>query len=221
MTPEPARRSIFPRTAAPMITDEFYTIQEPKESKIKIKGSSFIGNACPAESREQAEQFLAAIQKKYFDATHHCYAFITGFPQAPVFRYHDDGEPSGTAGKPIYQAITGRKLNNLIVVVTRYFGGTKLGTGGLARAYTDSAADVLHRCTIITRIIYKNVRVQFPYDDTSAVMRLISLFDAKINETRYDACTELAVAVRAGTSGEFCAQITEFTRGRAVILENK
>lgn len=203
-----------------MITDEFHTIKDPQQSEIKVKGSSFIGTASPVQSRDEAEQFLSAIQKKYFDATHHCYAYQTGYGADLVFRYSDDGEPSGTAGKPIYHVITGRQLTNLIVVVTRYFGGTKLGTGGLARAYSDSATDVLSRCDIITRIIYRTVHFRFPYDETSTVMRLISTLECKINETKYDALTEMDVDVRAGKADEFCAQLIDMTRGKATIIDS-
>lgn len=202
-----------------MITDEFYTIKDEKESEIKVKGSTFIGSACPIESREQAEQFLASIQKKYFDATHHCYAYQAGYEPNLSFRYHDDGEPSGTGGKPIYQVITGRQLTNLIIVATRYYGGTKLGTGGLARAYSDCAVDVITRCEIIKRIIYKNVRVQFPYDETSVVMRQIDLFEAKINETKYDTQTEMLISIRANEAERFCSHLIDLTRGRAVLVE--
>lgn len=201
-----------------MITDEFYTIKDKKKSEIKVKGSTFIGSACPIESREHAEQFLASIQKKYFDATHHCYAYRAGIESNLSFRYHDDGEPSGTAGKPIYQVITGRKLTNLIIVATRYYGGTKLGTGGLARAYSDCAVDVITYCDIIKRIIYKNVRVQFPYDETSVVMRQIDLFEAKITETKYDIQTEMMISIRAGETERFCSQLVDLTRGKIAIL---
>ena len=208
---------MLPTKSTPMITDEYYTIQDEQEFEIKVKGSSFIGRASPIESREQAEHFLSAIQKKLFDATHHCYAYRAGHGPNSVFRYHDDGEPSGTAGKPIYQVITGRNLTNLIVVVTRYFGGTKLGTGGLARAYADCAISVLDRCTVQTCIIYKTIRVQFPYDQTSTIMRLIDLFEAKITDIRYDTATEMVLAVRANESGRFCSQLIDLTRGKAVV----
>jgi uncharacterized YigZ family protein len=203
-----------------MITDEFYTIKDTRESEIKVKGSSFIGIASPVSSREEAEQFLSAIQKKYFDATHHCYAYQTGYGADLIFRYSDDGEPSGTAGKPIYHVITGCQLTNLIVVVTRYFGGTKLGTGGLARAYSGSATDVLSRCDIITQIIYQTVHFRFPYDETSTVMRLICSLECKINETKYDTLTEMDVDVRAGKVDAFCAQLIDMTRGKATIVDS-
>lgn len=202
------------------MTDEFYTIRNVQESEIKVKGSTFIGTASPARNKEEAEQFLTAIRKKYFDATHHCYAYRIGFGSAQHSRYSDDGEPGGTAGKPIDQVINGKQLTDLIVIVTRYFGGTKLGTGGLARAYSDSAADVLNRCERITEIIYSSIRFQFPYEETNTVMRLIGSFEGKIIETQYDTLTEMRVDIRAGMLDNFRSQLIDQTRGRAVIHDD-
>lgn len=211
---------LFAKTGS-MMTDEFYTIKSVQESEIKVKGSSFIGTASPAHSADEAEHFLTTIQKKFFDATHHCYAYQTGFDAGLHFRYSDDGEPSGTAGKPILQVINGKKLTNLIIVVTRYFGGTKLGTGGLARAYTESAIDVLSQCEIVTEIIYQTVRFQFPYEETNAVMRLIRSFEGRIADTLYDSLTEMTVEIRAGKSDLFRTQLVDQTRGQTVLLEIK
>ncbi len=202
------------------MTDEFYTIGSVHESQIKVKGSTFIGLASPARSREEADIFLRSVQKKYFDATHHCYAYRIGFGSAQVFRSSDDGEPGGTAGKPILQAIDGKQLTDLIVVVTRYFGGTKLGTGGLARAYAESAADVLSQSQIVSKIIYESLRFQFPYEDTNTVMRLIGSCEGKVLDTHYDTLTEMTVHIRAGHCDRFRSQLTDQTRGRAVWLDS-
>jgi putative IMPACT (imprinted ancient) family translation regulator len=112
-------------------------------------------------------------------------------------------------------------LTNLIIVVTRYFGGTKLGTGGLARAYTESAIDVLSQCEIVTEIIYQTVRFQFPYEETNAVMRLIRSFEGRIADTLYDSLTEMTVEIRAGKSDLFRTQLVDQTRGQTVLLEIK
>ncbi|MCK4857045.1 MAG: YigZ family protein, partial [candidate division Zixibacteria bacterium] len=107
--------------------------------EIKVKGSRFIGETCLVASVDEAVARLAVVRKREYQATHHCYAYVTGWPDQVGFKYSDDGEPSGTAGRPIYDVITGHALTNLLVVVTRYFGGTKLGTGGLVRAYSEAA----------------------------------------------------------------------------------
>ena len=109
-------------------SDSYLTVKTAGQVEIKIKGSKFIGQALPCLSEEEAEATLAGIRKKYYDATHHCYAYKIGMGRNQKFRYSDAGEPSGTAGKPIYDQLEGKGLTNLIVIVIRYFGGTKLGS---------------------------------------------------------------------------------------------
>lgn len=200
------------------MTDEFYTIRDEQTSEIKVKGSKFIATAAHAASPKDAEAFITRISKKYFDATHNCYAYHVGFGASPVFRYNDDGEPSGTAGKPIYHAILAKQLTNIAVVVTRYFGGTKLGTGGLVRAYGDAALAVLEQCPIMTEIIYESLAIRFPYEETNTIMRLISSVEGKIIETRYEQTTEMNVHVRAGKIDVFKSKLIDLTRGRAEIV---
>jgi uncharacterized YigZ family protein len=204
-----------------MIIDEFHTIGHECESEIKVKGSRFIGTACPAASRDEAEHFIARISKKYFDATHHGYAWHIGLDEAPVFRFHDDGEPSGTAGKPIHQAILSRRLTHIAIVVTRYFGGTKLGTGGLARAYGDCAVSVLDRCTITKIIRYEKIRFGFPYEETDTVMRLIHTLGGVVIETRYDDTVQMLANIRLREVDHFKNRLTDVTRGKAVIFSKE
>ena len=123
--------------------DSYKTVSAPNEHEIdKIKGSRFLGFVCPVQDEEQALQHVEALRKRFYDARHWCWAYRLGRGR-DVFRYQDDGEPSGTAGRPILQEIDGRELTDVLVVVVRYFGGTKLGTGGLARAYGDAARATL------------------------------------------------------------------------------
>ena len=119
------------------IVDSYLTLKSPSEHEIKIKASRFIALGFPVPDESSAMTILESVRKKEFAATHHCYAYVVGLDKEQ-FKYSDDGEPSGTAGRPIYQTIMGRNLKNVIVIVVRYFGGTKLGTGGLARAYAAS-----------------------------------------------------------------------------------
>ncbi|MBX7153254.1 YigZ family protein [bacterium] len=201
------------------MTDEFYTIHDENQSEIKVKGSKFIATAAHAASPEEAEAFITRISKKYFDATHNCYAYHIGFGASPIFRYNDDGEPSGTAGKPIYQAVLSKQLTDIVIVVTRYFGGTKLGTGGLVRAYGDAALAVIAQCPIVTEIIYESLMIRFPYEETNTVMRLISSVEGKITETHYEHNTEMNVQVRTGKMDYFKSNLIDLTRGRAEIFE--
>ncbi len=129
----------------------YKTIYENGEGEVIEKKSRFIAIAAPVQSEEEATAFVESIRKKYWDARHHCYAYILG-EKKEIRRMSDDGEPTGTAGKPILDLIEGGDLTNTIIVVTRYFGGTLLGTGGLARAYS-SAARAARRCWIFPRAV--------------------------------------------------------------------
>ncbi|MDO5155188.1 MAG: YigZ family protein [Eubacteriales bacterium] len=139
---------------------EYVTILEFGTDEIVEKKSRFIGYVKHAETEEEALEFVNEIKKKHYDARHNCYAYTVGVEQ-PVLRFSDDGEPGGTAGKPILEVITGQELYNVCIVVTRYFGGTLLGTGGLVRAYTDAAK----ACIMATKTV-KN-RFVVPFDITT------------------------------------------------------
>lgn len=201
-----------------MIEDEYRSIQARVETTIKVKGSSFIATAAPVASETSAAAFIHEISRIYHDATHHCFAYRLGFDDHLVQRSSDDGEPSGTAGRPILQAVAGRQLTHTAVVVTRYFGGTKLGTGGLIRAYADAAAVALDRAQIAIHVVRRSVRVKFPYDETSAVMRLIGSIDGRVTETLYGQDTEMVVDVRLREMVHFREGLIDATRGRVTIL---
>lgn len=204
------------------IQDTYKTIARKGTAELTVKGSRFIGEAIPVESVEQAQAELDIIRKREYDATHHCSAWRVG-PAGEEWRYSDDGEPSGTAGPPILRHIEGRDLTNLIVVVTRYYGGTKLGTGGLIRAYGDTAAAALDDAPVVTRIIREPVSLVFGYEDTSPAMHTIGHFDAEIVETNYTEVTEIIVSVR---KSETRALVDAFTnalggRGTATIIRRE
>jgi len=198
--------------------DTYLTVKEYAESQFKEKGSKFIGRIYPVQSREEAEGQLEALRKEYYDATHHCSAFRIGIGDQAIFHYDDDGEPSGTAGKPIYQAITGAELTNVLIIVTRYYGGTKLGTGGLIRAYGGSAKMTIEAAEIVKRVLKNRVRIQTTYDDISIVMRLIDQFDGTIAEQDYGKEIEMTVKVRRSEVENFREQLVEQTAGRINIV---
>jgi uncharacterized YigZ family protein len=197
--------------------DEYITIINPVEAEIKVKASRFIGIIHPADSVEQAQSVLESVSKRYYDATHHCYAYQTGVGGDIRFRYTDDGEPSGTAGKPIYQVITGNQLTNVIIIVTRYFGGTKLGTGGLVRAYSDCASEVTAKAERVIRIITAPVTIAFPYAETNTVMRVIHSYQGNITHSEYDQLTQLTVDLRLSVIETFKSDLINLTRGQAVV----
>lgn len=196
--------------------NSFYTITSVVRHEIKIKGSRFIGYAAPIETREAAETVLDSIRKTHFNATHNCYAYRLN-PDGRDFRFNDDGEPSGTAGRPILDAIESRGLFRVICVVTRYFGGTKLGTGGLARAYQQIAAETLDKGEKIQKNLYRKGKFSFAYDWTGAVMSLFDKHGCKILESVYDEKTELLILIPEEKAAGFATQCTDATQGKVRI----
>jgi uncharacterized YigZ family protein len=200
-----------------VLPDEYREPTGKGLAELKIKGSRFIARVFPVDSRDQARGELESVRKQYYDATHHCSAFRIG----PESRFHDDGEPSGTAGKPILKQIEGADLTNTLVVVTRYYGGTKLGTGGLARAYGGAAAEALRSVEIATRIRRTRITVCFDYADTSPAMFTISRFDIKIDDSVYGDRTELRLLIRQSEVERFSEAFVDALGGRGQVLEGQ
>ena len=156
-------------------------VTEGKQS-ITVKGSKFIASLFPVKTREGAEDALEKIRKQYYDATHNCFAYRV-YPD--IERYSDDGEPSNTAGKPIMAAIKGDDLFNVLVVVTRYFGGTKLGVGGLIKAYTDSAKKVIESVNKIYLESIKTIKIPVNFNEVNYVYHLTRSGGVKIVNEEY------------------------------------
>ncbi len=194
--------------------DIYLSIAGREIRETREKGSRFIAEAIPVHSQAEVAAEVEAIRKREFKATHHCYAFRLA-PEGETFGYSDAREPAGTAGPPILRQIEGRQLVDTLVVVTRYFGGTKLGTGGLIRAYGDAAAEVLDTCKIEEHIIRTPLRLRFAYTDTSPVMHLLGQFDTEIQDTRYAEGTELIVGVRRSQVPSFQEAYREALAGRS------
>lgn len=186
------------------------------EAEIKVKGSRFLAEVIPAENPAAVQAGLLAVRKRFFDATHHCSAWRVG-EDGRVFRSDDDGEPSGSAGLPILRQIDAMGLTNLLVVVTRWFGGTKLGTGGLVRAYGEAAHAALALAPIEERILRTVFRLDFSFGDTSPAMHLLSRFDTRILDTRYGTGTSMDVAVRRSQADPFEAAWVDALAGRGSI----
>lgn len=203
-----------------MIQDEFFTIEQGQTAELKIKGSRFIGTAQPVATEQQAAEFTTQISKKFHDATHHCYAFQVGWHSSSIVRFHDAGEPAGTAGMPILAVIKGKELTNTAVVVTRYFGGTKLGKGGLVRAYSDCTQLVLDKCSIIKKYVFQNLRLAFDYNLTGNVMRVISQFHGTILHSNYTALATVDVAVRLSLVEKLKTSLIDATSGKISFLQD-
>lgn len=152
----------------------------------KIKGSKFIASLAPAINLEEAEEFLCRIKKEFWDATHNVYAYKIGYGKNLVEKANDDGEPSGSSGPPVLQAINGSGLTNTIIVVTRYFGGTKLGIGGLIRAYGDTAALALEKVPKKELKLMVNLVVKVPYDSIGNITGFLEKEKIEIEKIDYD-----------------------------------
>jgi uncharacterized YigZ family protein len=199
------------------LQDSFLTIAHKRQTELKVKRSRFIATAIPISTRDLAESEYQSLQKHFHDATHNCFAYQTGLGAELSFRYSDDGEPSGTAGKPIYDTILSHEITNVLLVVTRYYGGIKLGTGGLARAYRDSASQVLSESEIIERLILQSFRIIFEHEQTSVVMKTISDFEIVPQGTSYDDRVSMECAIRLSRYEPLCRELVERSRGKISI----
>ena len=186
--------------------DSYLTISEPAEAIYKERSSKFLTYAYPVESEEEIKELLDALRKQYYDATHHCYAYRLG-PQGEQFRANDDGEPSGTAGKPILGQLLSAKVTNCLVVVVRYFGGTKLGVSGLIQAYKESTAEVLAVSNIIEKTVDKIITVDFSYISMNGVMRVIKEMNPHIEEQVFDNLCTMKLRIRESEADQLIAKL--------------
>jgi uncharacterized YigZ family protein len=197
-----------------MEQDFYFTIQQAATAEVKIKGSRFIGQVQPAAGREQAEASLAQIRKRWHDATHHCFAWRVGYADQESNRSSDDGEPSGTAGRPILQALCASQLSDVLLVVTRYFGGVKLGTGGLARAYAQAAAQTLQQAGRRQVVLSELLKFELPYEWYGLAQNLTEKFSGKIARSEFDQGVLLQVLMRQSQVQLFIAQMIEQSNGK-------
>lgn len=190
-----------------MSEDHYRTLAAPAEFAHKIERSEFLGLAFPVAGEDAFFAELERVQKKHFDATHHCWAFRL-FAESRS-RSSDAGEPSGTAGKPILAAIEGADVHDLGVIVVRWYGGIKLGTGGLSRAYRETAAETLRGATLLDRYVYARVVAIVPFDAISNVYRLVDPPNVVLVEQRYGEENEFVFDVRTSMVAAFRARLTE------------
>lgn len=194
------------------LKDEYRTIAGGAEVRLKVKDSKFIASASPSITKTQAEEFVAGLRKLHHDATHNCYAYRCG-ADGSTYRFNDDGEPGGAAGKPILAAIDKFGLTDIVVVVTRYFGGTKLGVGGLRRAYSDAAEQALASASLITKYAVEELRVSFPHSHIGNVMHAASRCGAKIMDTQYDEEVHIVLEIRRSKSADLRSLLMNQTSG--------
>ena len=181
------------------VPDTYKSIAAPSEGLFKDNGSRFIASAWPVGSEAEVKAVVDGLKKKYHDARHHCYAYRLGY-KGDRFRANDDGEPSGSAGRPILGQIDSLGLSDILVVVVRYFGGIKLGIPGLIRAYKTSTADALAQAEVIDKVAGKTFRVTFDYLSMNAVMKVLK--DMGLTPSAQDFGLECALDVRVRLAWE-------------------
>ncbi|MEM6999021.1 MAG: YigZ family protein [Pseudomonadota bacterium] len=186
--------------------DKYQSIAGPSEGFLRDRGSKFLAYAFPVDTEKDIHEGLDKVRQLHPKARHHCYAYRLG-TDGNNFRANDDGEPSGTAGKPILGRIDSFELTNVLVVVVRYFGGTLLGASGLIRAYKQSTADALEQAKIIERTVEDIYSLAFDYSQMSTVMNAISRFELEMVEKRFGDTAEVDVAIRKSDVNSILRQI--------------
>lgn len=187
-------------------SDVFRTIASPAEAVYKDRNSKFLSFAYPVAAPEEAMSLLETVRKKYYDATHHCYAYRCG-AQGETFRANDDGEPSGTAGKPILGQMLSADVTNCLIVVVRYFGGTKLGVPGLINAYRTAAAEALSAAVVVERTIDTILEVVFPYVCMNDIMRVVKEEQPRIISQQFDNLCTMTLAIRRSRAHSLLSKI--------------
>jgi uncharacterized YigZ family protein len=188
-----------------MIT-EFKTLAKAGEGLFKDRGSKFLGFATHVTSEEEVKEYLAELRKQYYDARHHCYAYVLGADRK-VFRANDDGEPNHSAGDPILGQINSKELTDTLVVVIRYFGGTKLGVSGLINAYKLAAEEALDNASIITVEVQNGIMLQYGYDETNEVMRLVNELNINIVHQKFEAACELKGTIKINLTDQLESKV--------------
>lgn len=177
------------------MNDSYLTIKNPSEGIYKEKGSKFIAFAYPILSEDDFKAHLQQLKKDYHDARHHCYAFKLGLTENE-FRYSDDGEPNNSAGKPIYGQILSNNLTNVAIIVIRYFGGTKLGVGGLITAYKEAALDAINNAKIIEKTLNNYYKIYFDYPVMSDLMNFIKQHQLDVTNQVFENSCEIDFNIR-------------------------
>ena len=200
-----------------MAQDSYKTIARPAETTYRQLSSKFLVYAYPVETETEIKEHLDALRKRWFDATHHCYAWRLG-PHGEQFRANDDGEPSSTAGKPILGQLLSQEVTNCLVVVVRYFGGTKLGVPGLIAAYKESTALVLSECEIVERTVDVVMDVSFSYIAMNDVMRIVKDMQPKVVNQVFDNLCTMTLSIREGDSEQLIGRLEKVEGATVEVL---
>lgn len=188
------------------------------EAETEVKKSRFIASLCPVDSEAEAKAFIEQQRRRFPGANHHCWAYVAAEPHALTgLNSSDDGEPSGTAGRPMLAVLTGAGVGCVCVVVTRFFGGTKLGTGGLVRAYSQAVRAVLEQAPMAMREPQARYRLIYPYSLTSAVEALLNGFDVTLSKQQFTEQVQLELSLPLGQQAAFAAALSEQLHGQAQV----
>ncbi|MCC9135642.1 IMPACT family protein [Pontibacter silvestris] len=201
-----------------MQEDTYLTIEAPSESLYKEKGSKFIGLAYPVYSEEDVKEIMAELKKQYYDARHHCYAYSLGADKSR-YRANDDGEPNHSAGDPILGQIRSANLSNVLIVVVRYFGGTKLGVSGLINAYKTAAADAIANAVIVEKHEASQLLIHFSYPQMNDVMSLVKEYDLDVKKQQFELECRLTVEVRKKLELEVAGKLEELENVTISVIE--
>ena len=193
---------------------QYRTVYRGGVAEIIEKKSRFIATVQPVKSEEEAIEFIESLKKKYWNATHNCFAYVIG-EHFQIQRCSDDGEPSGTAGKPMLDVLLGEEIHDVVVVVTRYFGGTLLGTGGLVRAYSSSTKEGLLASKVITKMHGQKISIQIDYTGLGKIQYILGQRGLTILNSIYTDKVELEVLLPEEVIGQVMAEIREGTNGQA------
>lgn len=202
-----------------MENDVYRTIEADAEALFKEKSSKFLCFAYPVTTEEQIRERLEVLYKKYYDATHHCYAWRLG-PRGESFRANDDGEPSSTAGKPILGQLLSHEITDCLIVVVRYFGGTKLGVSGLIEAYKTSAAEVIAAAQVVERTVDERIEVRFSYMAMNEVMKVVKDLQPKIVKQCFDNLCTMTLTIRQSLSEQLLTRLSKVEGAQAEIMTN-
>lgn len=188
------------------MSDTYLTIESSGEGIFKEKMSRFLSFAIPVSSVGEAREYIEMYRKEYYDARHVCWAYMIGHERT-CFRANDNGEPSGTAGKPILGQINSNNLTDILIIVVRYFGGIKLGTGGLIVAYRQAAAEAIAACNIVERLVEDTINIRFEYPLMNDVMRIVKEEQPTVLSQSFEMDCEMSLRLRRSAMPRLCARL--------------
>ncbi|OFY09121.1 MAG: YigZ family protein [Bacteroidetes bacterium GWE2_42_24] len=200
-----------------LFSDTYRTIQLPGLGVYKDRGSRFLGFVFHVTSENQVKEHLGLLKKEYYDARHHCYAYILG-PDKAAYRINDDGEPSGSAGRPIYNILLSNDLTNILIVVIRYFGGIKLGVPGLIKAYKTAAIEALNNTLIVEKIVFEAYKISYSYEFMNEIMKIIKDQSLTIITSDFNLDCTIDILIRKKDSDHILESLKKISGVKATFL---